>query len=339
MKLGIEEEITANVKGGKFGLEEDMADEKCNFYAVYIPPSIRSKIKLLVNESVSGDGNNPAGDEKENIMTCPSETKFENRVFTTEAELVAYVATVQIALATVDAAVLPEDIDGGPAPETSEAAKKQPRVVMDLQTIDSMCLHDAGDLERFLNGSLHSSGPFYAVCAQEPEVTDSDKDVLGDANEQYKPGVYGSSSEAEVVARKLRRRSSRFAKCSTYPDARRFADHGPTSTALVSSACGADGQANSLGQGDTDSCPPSPKPESQRGEEQPLPYDMPTRSDLLAFRKELEAKKLDPARETIERNPCYLINAKSGDSPTLLHEGPRYNAMHVAARAGFAQVR
>lgn len=62
------------------------------------------------------------------------------------------------------------------------------------------------------------------------------------------------------------------------------------------------------------------------------PFKAPKSQELVAFRKNIEKNELDLVRNIIELNPRYLVS--SGDMPTILKEGPRYNALHVAAIEG-----
>ena len=63
-------------------------------------------------------------------------------------------------------------------------------------------------------------------------------------------------------------------------------------------------------------------------------------NDLLTFvskvklRKAIEAKPSDLSfmRECLLSNPRYLVTAT--DSPNILHQGSRHNALHVAAKLG-----
>lgn len=49
----------------------------------------------------------------------------------------------------------------------------------------------------------------------------------------------------------------------------------------------------------------------------------------MKFRKEIEQNNVQKVYEMICTNPRYLVS--SGDTPSILKEGPRYNALHVAA--------
>lgn len=51
--------------------------------------------------------------------------------------------------------------------------------------------------------------------------------------------------------------------------------------------------------------------------------------DLTKFKKEIEQNNVAKVYEMICTNPRYLVS--SGDTPSILKEGPRYNALHVAA--------
>ncbi|XP_058127085.1 ankyrin repeat and LEM domain-containing protein 2 homolog [Anopheles ziemanni] len=61
----------------------------------------------------------------------------------------------------------------------------------------------------------------------------------------------------------------------------------------------------------------------------------PTSQKLVAFRKMIEANNIAEVTATI-RNPRYLVS--SGDTPTILKEGPRYNALHITAIEGRAEI-
>lgn len=55
----------------------------------------------------------------------------------------------------------------------------------------------------------------------------------------------------------------------------------------------------------------------------------PTSQELVKFRKLIEQGDKEAAQNIIRSNPRYLVS--SGDTPTILKESFRYNALHVAA--------
>lgn len=55
----------------------------------------------------------------------------------------------------------------------------------------------------------------------------------------------------------------------------------------------------------------------------------PTSQELVKFRKMIEQADMESVRNLIWSNPRYLVS--SGDTPTILKESFRYNAIHVAA--------
>lgn len=55
----------------------------------------------------------------------------------------------------------------------------------------------------------------------------------------------------------------------------------------------------------------------------------PTSQELVKFRKMIEQCDKESVKSLIRSNPRYLVS--SGDTPTILKESFRYNALHVAA--------
>jgi hypothetical protein len=76
-------------------------------------------------------------------------------------------------------------------------------------------------------------------------------------------------------------------------------------------------------------------PSSQPSLEKSI-FKAPKSQELVKFRKEIEANNLQSVYDTIWANPRYLIS--SGDTPSILKEGPRYNALHVAAISKHAKM-
>ncbi|XP_060872004.1 ankyrin repeat and LEM domain-containing protein 2 [Metopolophium dirhodum] len=58
--------------------------------------------------------------------------------------------------------------------------------------------------------------------------------------------------------------------------------------------------------------------------------------DLVAFRRLIESGELDKVKLAVNSNPRFLVS--SGDTPSIIQEGCRYNAMHVAARFNQPQI-
>ena len=57
---------------------------------------------------------------------------------------------------------------------------------------------------------------------------------------------------------------------------------------------------------------------------------------LAQLRKAIESDNYSTVEELIWSNPRYLVS--SGDTPSILMEGPRYNACHVSAKANKHQI-
>ncbi|KAH8274229.1 hypothetical protein KR018_009715 [Drosophila ironensis] len=65
-------------------------------------------------------------------------------------------------------------------------------------------------------------------------------------------------------------------------------------------------------------------------------FRAPTKQELVEFRKQIEAGNLERVRRVVWENPRFLIS--SGDTPTSLKEGCRYNAMHICAQVNEARI-
>ena len=62
-----------------------------------------------------------------------------------------------------------------------------------------------------------------------------------------------------------------------------------------------------------------------------IPYRSPTPQELVIFRKKIEEGNIKGVENYIQENPKYLVS--SFETPVILQEGSRYNAMHVAVKA------
>lgn len=81
---------------------------------------------------------------------------------------------------------------------------------------------------------------------------------------------------------------------------------------------------------------PPASPAKANGNGDKPAYRGPKCQELVLFRKLIEQSKYDLVRECAWKNPRYLIG--SGDTPSLLKESCRYNALHVAALAKNARM-
>lgn len=70
--------------------------------------------------------------------------------------------------------------------------------------------------------------------------------------------------------------------------------------------------------------------------EKPSPFKGPKPQDLIAFRKAIEMGEIEAVEKIIWKNPRFLIS--SGDTPCILQEGSRYNALHVASKTKNAAI-
>ncbi|RZC34547.1 ankyrin repeat and LEM domain-containing protein 2 [Asbolus verrucosus] len=61
------------------------------------------------------------------------------------------------------------------------------------------------------------------------------------------------------------------------------------------------------------------------------PFKGPKPQDFVKLRKSIETGDIEYFRQTVWENPRYLVS--NGDTPSILQEGFRYNALHVAAKA------
>ncbi|KAH8421113.1 hypothetical protein KR222_001023, partial [Zaprionus bogoriensis] len=66
------------------------------------------------------------------------------------------------------------------------------------------------------------------------------------------------------------------------------------------------------------------------------PFRAPSKQELVEFRKQIEAGNYERVKNIVWENPRFLIS--SGDTPTSLKEGYRYNAMHICAQGNQARV-
>lgn len=122
--------------------------------------------------------------------------------------------------------------------------------------------------------------------------------------------VYDNKEEALRVVKNHKK--ARFKAFKLRSDAVTFAVHGPENVTPEESSLATPGAS----QGDA---------------EKPSPFKGPKPHDMLQFRRAIENGNLDIVSKTAWDNPRFLIS--SGDTPSILQEGSRYNALHIAAKS------
>ncbi|XP_031628233.1 uncharacterized protein LOC116344012 [Contarinia nasturtii] len=142
--------------------------------------------------------------------------------------------------------------------------------------------------------------------------------------------VFSDKIEAFKMLKKVR--ESRVKSFKTFEEAQRFSKCGlesptETETPIIINAevngIPTNGNMNNNVNCDKNSAKASPvgeKPSSFRG---------PTSQELVKFRKMIEQGDRDSVQNLIRSNPRYLVS--SGDTPTILKESFRYNALHQSA--------
>lgn len=124
--------------------------------------------------------------------------------------------------------------------------------------------------------------------------------------------VYTDKSKALDVVKKYKK--GRFKSFKTHTEAKVFAEHGNEQS--FSSA--------------TETQTPVNNKKSYSAEEKSSNFKAPKSQDTVRFRKFIESGNLATVKQVVWENPRYLIS--SGDTPAILQEGFRYNALHVAVR-------
>lgn len=141
-----------------------------------------------------------------------------------------------------------------------------------------------------------------------------------------------------------RHRESRLKIFKTHDDAKYFSIHGrevsETSNGNVTPSVASD-STNDAAETAAESMPISTHSPVIRGSSAPVAEKVsnfrgPTSQELVKFRKNIEQGKYEEVYNTVWSNPRYLIS--SGDTPTILKESFRYNALHVAALAKNAKM-
>lgn len=159
-------------------------------------------------------------------------------------------------------------------------------------------------VDKGISTSTPTEGTFYGVFIP-PDTQPSPDD---------KVTVFVDKSEALKLVKKYKR--ARFKAFRTLKEATDFADYGAETT--------------------NNSWVSSPPLESISLGEKPSPFKGPKPQDLVRLRKSIENGELETVEKVVWENPRYLVS--SGDTPAILQEGPRYNALHIAAKARDASI-
>ncbi|XP_030749829.1 ankyrin repeat and LEM domain-containing protein 2 isoform X2 [Sitophilus oryzae] len=132
------------------------------------------------------------------------------------------------------------------------------------------------------------------------------------------PNVFEDKDAALKIAKKFKK--SRFKAFQFYHEAVEFSYNGAEHPNNTVSIDGIEGE----------------KKENSSAGEKASPFRTPRPQELIEFRNKIEHGNLISIQEMIEYNPRYLVS--SGDTPSILQEGARLNALHVAAKERNAAV-
>ncbi|XP_063237781.1 ankyrin repeat and LEM domain-containing protein 2 homolog isoform X2 [Bacillus rossius redtenbacheri] len=123
--------------------------------------------------------------------------------------------------------------------------------------------------------------------------------------------VYSDKGQALKAVRRYRR--ARFKPFAREDAAREFARRGP----------------------ETGAASPQQPAGAENGEKPSL-FRAPRSQESSCVRRCIEQGDVAGVKAAVWGNPRYLVS--SGDTPAIMKEGPRYNALHVAAKAGDARM-
>ncbi|XP_076060237.1 ankyrin repeat and LEM domain-containing protein 2 [Oratosquilla oratoria] len=138
-------------------------------------------------------------------------------------------------------------------------------------------------------------------------------DITADCD--YEPVLNDKTSCLKLMKK---HKGSRFKAFQSYEDALHFAQTGPDIPASSASCDDPGKSCNGTGViGEKSS-----------------PYRGPKSQDLVKLRKSIEKGDITYFSDCVKENPRYLVS--SGDTPAILQEGSRYNALHVACRTNQA---
>ncbi|KAI5732670.1 hypothetical protein M8J76_002932 [Diaphorina citri] len=136
--------------------------------------------------------------------------------------------------------------------------------------------------------------------------------------------VFDNKEEALLFIKKNKK--IRFKSFRNFQDAQNFAYHG--SCGVNTSLLEAPASPSTVTAADPSALP---QVSSLAAAEKPSPFKSLKSQELVKLRKLIEKGNLADVRKLVWDNPRYLVS--SGDFPTILHEGCRYNALHVSTKA------
>lgn len=165
------------------------------------------------------------------------------------------------------------------------------------------------DNERFKNHNLTSETVFHAVYIPHENNELLDNKITSNLH------IYVDKTEALKVIKE--HKTGRLKTFKSYTDAEEYTKTGHEQTYNYSNNI-----ANVVVTSVT--------------EEKSNNFKAPKFQELTYFKKLIESGDLDAVRDTVWGNPRYLIS--SGDTPAILQEGCRYNALHIAVKAGKADM-
>ncbi|XP_050308112.1 ankyrin repeat and LEM domain-containing protein 2 homolog isoform X2 [Anthonomus grandis grandis] len=166
------------------------------------------------------------------------------------------------------------------------------------------------DVAANLNGSIPESN-------SKPTTVYFGVHIPNDAN-NGENNVFEDKDSALKVAKKHKK--SRFKPFQFYHEAVDFSLYGsefPNNNSMIDGIDGEKKELTPLG-------------------EKASPFRTPRPQELTEFRSKIENNNLNSVIEMIELNPKYLVS--SGDTPSILQEGARLNALHVVAKVKNSEI-
>ncbi|CAH0560246.1 unnamed protein product [Brassicogethes aeneus] len=143
-------------------------------------------------------------------------------------------------------------------------------------------------------------------------------------NENYDPALNIFTDKIEALKLTKKNKKSRFKAFQFYHEAVEFALNGSEHP-----------NNNTTVDGPLFSYLPQEQPQNGIGEKA-SPFKGPKPQELVELRKAIENGLYKVVKDTIWQNPRYLVS--SGDTPSILQEGARYNALHVCAKSKNAPI-